>query len=62
VEDVSSPTTAFYGDADVIVSPEHGRWYTDAVADGELRVVPGAGHLVVMTAWREILDAAMLPS
>jgi pimeloyl-ACP methyl ester carboxylesterase len=60
VGDVSVPLTAFYGDADPIVSTEHGRWYADTVADGELRVVAGAGHLVVMTAWREILAAAML--
>jgi pimeloyl-ACP methyl ester carboxylesterase len=60
VGDISVPVTAFYGDADPIVSPEHGRWYAETVADGELRVVAGAGHLVVMTAWRDILAAAML--
>jgi pimeloyl-ACP methyl ester carboxylesterase len=60
IADVSVPTIAFYGEADPIVSPEHGRWYAEGVSDGELRVVPAAGHLVVVTAWRDILTAAML--
>jgi pimeloyl-ACP methyl ester carboxylesterase len=59
VGDISVPTTAFYGDADVVVSPEHGQWYVDEVADGELRVVREAGHLVVMSSWADILDAAL---
>jgi pimeloyl-ACP methyl ester carboxylesterase len=60
VADISVPVTAFYGDGDTLVSTAHGEWYSETVAEGELRIVPGAGHLVVFSAWREILDAAML--
>jgi pimeloyl-ACP methyl ester carboxylesterase len=59
VEDVSAPTTGFYGDGDVQLSTAHGDWYAKTVADGELRVVRGAGHLLVLTSWRDILAVAM---
>ena len=52
---VGAPVRCWYGDADVVVSPEHGRWWTDQVADGTLTVVPGAGHLLVREVWSEVL-------
>jgi pimeloyl-ACP methyl ester carboxylesterase len=54
---VGAPTTAFYGDADVTVPPTHGEWYASRVPGAELRRVPGAGHLVALTAWADILAA-----
>jgi pimeloyl-ACP methyl ester carboxylesterase len=60
VADITVPVTGFYGEVDTIVSTAHGEWYVETVAEGELRVVPGAGHLVLLTAWRDILDTAML--
>src|SRR5690606_34787919 len=54
---VGARTTAFYGDADVIVPPAHGEWYASRVPSAELRRVPGAGHLLAVTAWADILAA-----
>jgi pimeloyl-ACP methyl ester carboxylesterase len=54
---VGAPTTAFYGADDPLVTPAHGRWYVDRVPGAELRVVPGIGHLVGLTAWVDVLKA-----
>jgi pimeloyl-ACP methyl ester carboxylesterase len=54
---VGARTTAFYGAEDVLVPPAHGEWYVARVPDAELRVVPGAGHLVGMVAWADALKA-----
>jgi pimeloyl-ACP methyl ester carboxylesterase len=54
---VAVPTTAFYGDADEIVTPAHGEWYIGRVPRARLRTVPGEGHLVAMTRWGEVLAA-----
>lgn len=54
---VGARTTAFYGEADVMVPPAHGAWYVARVPGSELRPVPGAGHLVALTAWADILRA-----
>lgn len=54
---VSAPVTLFYGDADIQITPEHGRYWAATLADAELRIVPGAGHLLVLTAWGDILEA-----
>ena len=54
---VAAPTTAFYGDADEIVTPAHGEWYAGQVPGARLRTVPGEGHLVAMTRWGEVLAA-----
>ncbi|HET6951008.1 MAG TPA: alpha/beta hydrolase [Acidimicrobiales bacterium] len=54
---VGAPTTAFYGADDVIVPPAHGEWYVARVPGASLRVVAGAGHLVALAAWGEILEA-----
>ena len=58
LDEVHVPVNLWYGDADWI-GPEHGRWYAERLEDAELTVVPGAGHLLPLTNWRAILDAAV---
>ena len=53
---VAAPLGAFYGAADAIPT-EAGSWYVERVGRGRLHIVPAAGHLVVVAAWREILAA-----
>lgn len=53
---IGAPVTLVYGDADAVLGPEHGRWYAEQLVRSTLRVVPGAGHLVVVTEWAAILD------
>jgi pimeloyl-ACP methyl ester carboxylesterase len=53
---VGAPTSGFYGAEDTHVTPAHGDWYAERVPDADLRIVPGIAHLVVMTAWPEILS------
>lgn len=52
---VGVPVHCSYGDADAVVSPAHGQWWVDQVADGTLTVLPGAGHLLVRPVWSEVL-------
>lgn len=59
VASVGVPVTLVYGDADAVITPAHGRWYADQLVDADLRVVPGAGHLVVITEWAAILDSLL---
>ena len=57
VASVGVPVTLVYGEADAVLTPEHARWYADQLVDADVRVVPGAGHLVVVSEWAAILDA-----
>jgi len=52
---VGAPVRCWYGAADAVVSPAHGQWWVDQVADGTLTVVPGAGHLLVRQVWADVL-------
>jgi pimeloyl-ACP methyl ester carboxylesterase len=52
------PVQLWYGDDDLI-GVEHGRWYADRLPAATLTVVPGAGHLLPLAHWREILDRAI---
>jgi pimeloyl-ACP methyl ester carboxylesterase len=58
VDRIRTRVRLWYGDADWI-GPEHGRWYAAQLADAQLTLVPGAGHLLPLTNWRLILDAAL---
>src|SRR5262245_60987096 len=58
LDKVRAPVRLWYGDADWI-EPEHGLWYARQLADAQLTLVPGAGHLLPLTNWRVILDAAL---
>lgn len=55
---IGATTTCFYGDGDTICGREHGRWWADAIPDADLRVVAGAGHLVVARVWAVVLGTA----
>lgn len=55
---VRVPVQLWYGEEDVI-GVEHGRWYAERMSDATLKVVPGAGHLLPLAHWREILDRAL---
>jgi pimeloyl-ACP methyl ester carboxylesterase len=58
VDKIRTPVRLWYGDADWI-GPEHGHWYAGQLADAQLTLVPGAGHLLPLANWRLILDAAL---
>jgi pimeloyl-ACP methyl ester carboxylesterase len=60
LRDVSPPVDIWWGDADTLTPRQH----TDALVTGlgdvaRFHLVPGAGHLVVATRWREILDTLL---
>jgi pimeloyl-ACP methyl ester carboxylesterase len=61
VEAVNIPTRLWYGAGDEYIKAEHGRWYQERIAGSLLEVVPGAGHLLPVRQWREILAAAEAP-
>src|SRR5262245_30171436 len=54
---VKAPTTLVYGAHDQVAGPAHGEWYAAELPHADLRVVPGVGHLVGLTAWGEVLAA-----
>jgi len=53
--DVEVPVALWYGEEDVLVTPEHGAYWAGVLADATLHVHPAAGHLLPLVAWREIL-------
>jgi pimeloyl-ACP methyl ester carboxylesterase len=57
--EVHAPVRLWYGDADLAIGVEHGRWYAERLTRAELTVVPGAGHLLPLDRWGEILAAAV---
>ncbi len=50
-----APTDLWYGARDTTAPPAFGQWWADALPHATLTVVPGAGHLVALAAWPEIL-------
>jgi pimeloyl-ACP methyl ester carboxylesterase len=56
---VGAPVTLFYGDGDPVVTPEHGRYWDRQLAASELRVIRGAGHLLPVTEWGQILASVI---
>lgn len=52
---VGTPVRCWYGEADAVVGPAHGRWWADQVSDGTLVAVPDVGHLLVRPVWSDVL-------
>ncbi len=58
--EVGVPTALWYGEADVIVPADHGRWYADRIPGAELTVHPGEGHADVCSGhWADQLAALL---
>ena len=57
--DVTCPVRFVHGELDTACPPAFGRWFVDRLGGrGQLDVVAGAGHAVLLTRWQEILAAA----
>lgn len=54
---VRSPVTVWQGDLDLMVPFAHGRWLANHLHTAHARMVPGHGHISLVTRYRgEILD------
>lgn len=54
-EDVHTPIDLWYGDDDHMTPPSVGRGLASILPQPRLRMVPGAGHLLYLRNWEEIL-------
>jgi pimeloyl-ACP methyl ester carboxylesterase len=52
---VQVTTRLWYGAGDEFIPLEHGRWYAERIGGSHLTAVEGAGHLLPILQWREIL-------
>jgi pimeloyl-ACP methyl ester carboxylesterase len=56
---VEAPVTLFYGEQDELVTPVHGAWWAEELPRSALNVVSGAGHLLPLVAWKQVLAAVV---
>ncbi|MEX1021794.1 MAG: alpha/beta fold hydrolase [Dehalococcoidia bacterium] len=56
---VECPAHLFYGDDDQVVSAEHGEYYRNHLPAARLRVVSGAGHLLLIEHWGDVLRTVL---
>jgi pimeloyl-ACP methyl ester carboxylesterase len=54
--DVRAKTLIVGGQGDALAGNAHAAWYQRAVPDARMEMVPGAGHLVIVPAWRRVLS------
>jgi len=59
LRDVEAPVTLLYGAGDAIISAAHGEWYASRLPRAKLEVVEGTGHLLPLTHWARVLEAAL---
>ena len=55
---IDVPVHLFGGDADLNVGLEHLDWWAAGLSGAERRVLAETGHLLAVTHWAEILEAA----
>jgi pimeloyl-ACP methyl ester carboxylesterase len=53
---VLARTLLLYGSRDPVAGPGHGRWWEARLPYAQLEVAPGAGHLLIVSAWSRILS------
>jgi len=52
---VSAPVDLWYGGLDTTAPPAFATWWQDELLDATVHLVEGAGHLIAMTHWTQIL-------
>lgn len=57
VQDVGQHMDLFHGDCDIAVKPIASRILVNLLPDADLHVIPGAGHLCILTSWEQLLSA-----
>jgi pimeloyl-ACP methyl ester carboxylesterase len=57
-EEVDFPIQLWQGDADAIVPPHHAEYVAGRLANAELTVLPGIGHLHTPARWHDFCTAA----
>jgi len=55
LSDVAAPVELIYGTGDPVCPPAMGRWFAAQLTTANLDVVDGAGHLLALTRWPELL-------
>ncbi|MEN3285226.1 MAG: hypothetical protein V7607_6366 [Solirubrobacteraceae bacterium] len=55
---IDVPVQLFAGDTDLNVGLEHLDWWAERLSSAERHVLADSGHLLALTHWGEILDAA----
>jgi pimeloyl-ACP methyl ester carboxylesterase len=61
-EQVDFPVRMWQGDADAIVPMRHAEYVAGRLANAELTVLSGAGHLHTLARWRDFLASAATAS
>lgn len=54
--DVTAPVLLVNGQGDALAGNAHAAWYRDALPDARVEMVPGVGHLVLVSQWERILS------
>lgn len=57
VQDVHQHIDLFHGERDITVKPVASRILADLLPDADLRLIPEAGHLCILSHWQQILQA-----
>ncbi|MBL8133957.1 MAG: alpha/beta hydrolase [Anaerolineae bacterium] len=55
VQDIAAPTTIWQGGADIVFPPIMGETLHQRIRHSTYYVVPGAGHLLILSQWQAIL-------
>lgn len=55
-EAVQAKTLLLYGSRDPVAGQRHGTWWQKHLPNARLEVVPGAGHLLILTMWQRVLS------
>lgn len=53
---VKAKTLLIYGSADPVFGNKHGTWWQKNLPNARLEIFPGAGHFVVIPAWKRVLS------
>ncbi|HEY0606350.1 MAG TPA: alpha/beta hydrolase [Herpetosiphonaceae bacterium] len=54
--EVQTKTLLLYGSKDPVAGSRHGTWWQKHLPNARLEVVPGAGHLLILTMWHRVLS------